>query len=250
MCTVSFMPTRSGFMLAMNRDEQKARPRALPPRRHLTGSREALYPLEPSGGTWVGVNDAGISLALINWYAKPQRDRTLCVSRGIVIPHLLAADDIADVGIFFSDLPLTRINPFRLIAISAGEYKVREWRWDGAVLESKHHGWKCRHWFSSGHDEALANRKRARVVRAASATAPAQTPAWLRKLHCSHQPERGAFSVCMHRQDAQTVSYTEIATTGRKAQMRYAGGALCTIKPGAPRSLLFASEALAKHQPR
>ena len=235
-------------MLAMNRDEQKARPHALPPRRHQTGSREALYPLEQSGGTWVGVNDAGLSLALINWYDKPQRDRTLCVSRGIVIPHLLAADDIADVGVFFSDLPLTRINPFRLIAISAGECKVREWRWDGTALVSKRHGWKCRHWFSSGHDEALANRKRARVVRAAMTGT--QTPAWLRKLHRSHQPERGAFSVCMHREDAQTVSYTEIAATGRKAQMRYAGGPLCTKEPGASRALLFAREALAKHQPR
>jgi hypothetical protein len=235
-------------MLAVTRDEQKARPRALPPRRHQAGSREALYPLELSGGTWVGINDAGLSLALINWYAKPQRDRALCVSRGIVIPHLLAADDIADVGVFFSDLPLTQINPFRLIAISAGECEVREWRWDGTALVSKRHDWECSHWFSSGHDEAMANRKRARVVRAAMATA--QTPAWLRKLHGSHRPERGAFSVCMHREDAQTVSYTEIAATGRKAQMRYAGGPLCTKKPGAPRALLFVGKALAKRQPR
>jgi hypothetical protein len=54
----------------------------------------------------------------------------------------------------------------------------------------------------------------------------------------------------MHREDAQTVSYTEIAATGRKAQMRYAGGPLCTKKPGAPRALLFVGKALAKRQPR
>ena len=237
-------------MLAMNRDEQTSRPRAMGPRRHWTGSHNALYPSETGGGTWIGINDAGLSLALINWYAKPQRDRALCVSRGIVIPHLLAADDLAGVGLLFSDLPMSRINPFRLIAVSLAGHAVSEWRWDGAVLECRRHGWKRGHWFSSGFDEALVNRKRAGMVRAAAAAVSARTSAWLRQLHNSHQPERGAFSVCMHRQDAQTVSYTEILATRRMAQMRYAAGPPCTKKPGAPRLLSFASEAAARHQPR
>ncbi len=248
MCTVSFLPKRSGFMLAMNRDEQVSRPRALPPRPHQTGFHKSLYPSEKSGGTWIGVNDAGLSMALINWYAKPQRDRALCVSRGIVVPHLLAADNLAEIGVFFSDLPLAQINPFRLIAISAGERKIREWRWDGKVLKSSAHAWTRRHWFSSGYDEALVNRKRASVVRAAAASA--QTPAWLRKLHRSHLPERGPFSICMHRAEAQTVSYAEITVTGRKAGMIYTAGSPCTKKPGAPRLLPLAGEAAAKSQPR
>ena len=248
MCTISFLPNRSGFLLAMNRDEQVSRPRATPPRFRQTGSRKSLYPSEPSGGTWIGVNDAGLTLALINWYAKPQRDRAWCVSRGIVIPHLLAADVLAEVGVFFSDLPLMQINPFRLIAISAVERKIREWRWDGKVLDSRSHAWARRHWFSSGYDEALVNRKRADVVRAAAASM--QTPAWLRKLHHSHQPERGPFSICMHRAEAQTVSYAEILVTARKAEMIYTDGSPCTKKPGAPRLLSLTGEAAAKSQPR
>jgi hypothetical protein len=237
-------------MLAMNRDEQVSRPPALSPRSHQTGLHKSLYPSEPSGGTWVGINDAGLGLALINWYSKPQRDRALCVSRGIVIPHLLAADDLADIGAFFSDLPLTQINPFRLIAVSLAGRAVREWRWDGTVLQCRRQGWQRRHWFSSGFDEALVNRKRAALVRAAAAAAPAQTPGWLRKLHHSHQPERGAFSVCMHRGEAQTVSTTEILASRRQAEMRYTAGSPCTKKPGAPRLLPLAGETAAKHQPR
>jgi hypothetical protein len=248
MCTVSFLPNRSGFMLAMNRDEQVSRPRATPPRTHQAGFHKSLYPSEPSGGTWIGVNDAGLSLALINWYAKPQRDRALCVSRGIVVPHLLAADTLNEVGVFFSDLPLAQINPFRLIAISLVERKIREWRWDGKGLKSKGHAWTRRHWFSSGYDEALVNRKRADVVRAAAASR--QTPAWLRKLHRSHLPERGPFSICMHRDEAQTVSYAEILVSGRDAKMTYIAGSPCTKKPGAPRLLRLAGEAAAKPQPR
>ena len=118
-------------MLAMNRDEQVSRPRALAPRRHWTGTRASLYPSEAGGGTWIGTNDAGLTLALVNWYAKPQCDRILCVSRGIIIPHLLAAESLADVAAMFADLPLSQINPFRLIVASAKERQLREWRWDG-----------------------------------------------------------------------------------------------------------------------
>ncbi len=250
MCTVSFLPTRTGFMLAMNRDERKSRPRGLAPRRRKAGSRKALHPSEPGGGTWIGVNDAGLTLALINWYAKPQRDRALCISRGIVIPQLLAADDLAGVGNLFAEMPLPRLNPFRLIVASMTDRAVWEWRWDGAVLRARRHGWTRRHWFSSGYDEAAVNRKRADMVRAAAASAPALTPAWLRKLHRSHRPERDAFSVCMHRDDAETVSYTEILATGGRAEMRYAARSPCTNKTGAPRLLSFAGEAAAKSQPR
>jgi len=249
MCTVSFLPTRSGFMLAMNRDEQKIRPPGIMPRRQKTGLRDALHPSEPAGGTWIGVNDACLTLALINWYSKPQRDRSLCVSRGIVIPHLLAADNVVDAGNFLSDLPLVRINPFRLVAVSMVGSAVREWRWDGTELDFRRHNWQRRHWFSSGLDEALANRKRAGVVRAAGGEI-AQTPAWLRTLHRSHLTERGAFSICMHRDDAQTVSYTEIVATRNGARMRYAGGSPCRKKTGAPHLLAWASGAAAKRQPR
>lgn len=241
MCTVSFLPTRHGFMLAMNRDEQVARPRAQAPRRHWTGTRASLYPSEASGGTWIGANDAGLMLALVNWYAKPQRDRALCVSRGIIIPHLLAAEDLRDVAAMFADLPLMQTNPFRLIAVSAKERKVREWRWDGQALTCTRFGWTRRHWFSSGYDEALTHKKRAAIVR--SPAKSSLTPAGLRKLHQSHLPEKGPFSVCMHRVEAKTVSYTEIVATKAGVAIRYAAGSPCTKKPGPPRLLSFASAA-------
>jgi hypothetical protein len=226
-------------MLAMNRDEQISRPRALAPRRHWAGTRASLYPSEAGGGTWIGINDAGLTLALVNWYAKPQRDRALCVSRGIIIPHLLAAGNLAEVAAMFADLPLSRINPFRLIAASARERMVREWRWDGQLLTCSRFGWTRRHWFSSGYDEALTNKKRAAIVRGAAKL----TPAGLRKLHQSHLPEKGPFSICMHRTEAKTVSYTEIVATKASAAMRYTAGSPCTKKPGTPRLLSFAGEA-------
>jgi len=51
---------------------------------------------------------------------------------------------------------------------------------------------------------------------------------WLRRLHRSHLPERGPFSICMHRSDAATVSYTEVAVSGQRATMRYKLGPYCS----------------------
>jgi len=136
----------------------------------------------------------------------------------------------------FADLPLDRINPFRLIAASAREKRLREWRWDGKVLSCRKFRWSRRHWFSSGYNEPLVARKRAVVARG---LAPS-TPARLRKLHAAHLPERGPFSPCMHREDAATVSYTEIAVSKSGAQMRYMAGPPCRKAPGTLRALPFA----------
>lgn len=241
MCTVSFLPSSRGFFLAMNRDEKKSRVQALPPRLRRAGSCRCLYPSEPGGGSWVGVNDRGLTLALINWYEKPQAARAGSLSRGVVIPHLLCAEDLEAAAALLSELPLKRIKPFRLIAISASQEAIREWRWDGKALKTQKPGWRRRHWFSSGFDENLANRKRRGAVNAKAGATSAGTPAWLRQLHRSHHPARGAFSICMHRDDAETVSYTEIATTGRQAKMRYAPGAPCASNPVRRTRLLFRS---------
>jgi hypothetical protein len=205
----------------------------LPPRCRKNGARVSLYPSEKSGGTWIGINDAGLVLALIHWYAKPQRDTGL--SRGVVIPELLAAGDLKHVSAGLKALPLVRLNPFRLIAVSAHERKIREWRWDGKSLTSTSFAWKRRHWFSSGYDEVLVNRRRKPLV-----LGIAETPDAIRKLHRAHEPERGPFSVCMHRDGAETVSFTEIAVAKKEARLRYAAGAPCTRKMGKPRALAFA----------
>ena len=64
MCTLSFIPGGSGYLVGMNRDEQIARPPALPPERVSIPGGYAIYPREQSGGTWIAANSLGITLAL------------------------------------------------------------------------------------------------------------------------------------------------------------------------------------------
>ena len=233
MCTVSFLPLQTGFALVMNRDEKKSRVKGKNPRKARTGRHLSLHPSEPDGGTWIGVNQGGLALALINWHAEPLNERAN-ISRGIVVPHLLAARSLARAAILFASLPLQNINPFRLIAASLSEQRLQEWRWNGNCLGLSRKPWTRSHWFSSGHDEAGVTQARTKTAKQTR-----RTLSHLRSLHRSHQPERSAFSVCMHREDAETVSYTEILAYFRGAQMRHAPGALCKERLGAASFLPF-----------
>jgi hypothetical protein len=62
----------------------------------------------------------------------------------------------------------------------------------------------------------------------------------LRALHRSHLPAKDAFAICMHRTDAQTVSYTEVMVESGRAVLRYAPGAPCEGVLGAASELELA----------
>lgn len=227
MCTVTFIARRGGYALGMNRDERLDRVAGLPPGQGQAGHRLFLAPSEPSGGTWVGVNDAGVTLALINWYAAPDRVSRHPASRGEVVRQGLAASTADGVDAVLADLPLPRTNPFRLIGIFPGQQGVVEWRWNLHALDRLIHPWRTATWISSGYDEPGAQQSRGRAFQEALRAADAGTAAWLHRLHRAHGPGCGPYSHCMHRADAATVSYVAIGVRHRQATLRYAAGAPC-----------------------
>ncbi len=227
MCTVTFIPHFQGLYLGMNRDELLTRPTALSPQINVFQGLVELYPHEPEGGTWIGVNEYGICLALINWHAVREQPIEERVTRGIVIPRLLRSPFLEDVRADLARMQLQDMPPFRLIAVSPRERAVVENRWNGRRLREVFHAWEPQHWFSSGYDEARVQIERSAVCKNAWRQPDAGQLAWLRRLHASHEPERGPFSICMHRREAATVSYTEIDVTRNQATMGYAPGPLC-----------------------
>jgi hypothetical protein len=229
MCSVSFIPRHGGFVLAMNRDELVSRVPALPPGLHHRGDLAALCPSEPSGGTWIGVNSAGMAFSLLNWHSQPNRAGDDLISRGEVVRALLSGRSSSEAGPILRELPLRRMNPFRLIAISLPERLLMEWRSGTEALTSKVHPWERNHWFSSGFDEARAIQVRRGVC--AQFLGDLEDLAILRKLHATHLPTAGPFSLCMHREDAATVSYTEISIRDHTASMSYISGSPCSASP-------------------
>ncbi len=232
MCTVTFWPRRSGFRLGMNRDERWSRPVALPPIQRQASRRRALCPVEAGGGTWIGLNDAGVAFALINWYAVEPPPSAGSISRGRVVEWLLSTSKPVDADAYLGALPLKRLKPFRVMGLFDRLRVVMEWRWDGKELKALSHPWAPRQWISSGLDEPASQKVRSDVFRRFSRRTDAGDHTWLRALHGSHLPKRGPFSHCVHREDAGTVSYSEITVIGAGGAVFYQPGCPCEGRPG------------------
>jgi Transport and Golgi organisation 2 len=228
MCTVSFLPNTHGFYLAMNRDEKRDRSVALAPTIVDVASRRAVFPYESTGGTWISVNDVGVCLALINWHRVEREPKRDVGSRGEVVRALAGKSSTNEIADGIGTLVLRKLRPFRLITIVPSERLVTEWRWNLEWLTRRDHKWQPLHWFSSGFDERRAELARQHICDAAHANRSTTSLSWLRQLHRSHSPKRGPFSICMHRSDASTVSYTEVAVSEKRATMRYKPGPCCS----------------------
>jgi Transport and Golgi organisation 2 len=228
MCTLTFIPKEKGFLVGMNRDESMKREMALPPRVFAEDGMQAIYPREASGGTWIACNSGGTLLALLNWYSvASELSAENARSRGTLIPELIGEMESDCVRCALEKVDLRSVRPFRLIGVFGNEEAIRELRWDGARLKTLEKEWKAGHWFSSSLSDRKAEQGRGEVCCCAWKEPDAGSEEWLRSLHQSHVPGPGPFSVCVHRLDAATVSYTEVSRRDGLVTMNYVAGNPC-----------------------
>ena len=102
------------FVVAANRDEYHERPSAPLARWDETSDLIAGRDLR-SGGTWLGVSEAGRFSAVTNLSGFGAPDPT-CTSRGALVTDLLAHDEQHDA---LSHATLARFNPFNAIALDS-----------------------------------------------------------------------------------------------------------------------------------
>jgi hypothetical protein len=227
MCTVSFIVSKRGYLLAMNRDEKLSRAKGLLPKTVVVDGRPVIWPSEPGGGTWIALNDTGTTFALINWYSVRAAVKAGPISRGGVVKSVAAQTSVTGVSRMLTTLPLNQMNPFRLIAIFPAQKEIYQWRWNLNSLVCRQQRWKSQQWISSGYDEPAAQRVRSKTFRFALRQPGAGRLEWLRRLHRSHAPAFGPFSTCMHRDDAASVSYTEIILAKHRIAMAHCNTAPC-----------------------
>jgi len=228
MCTLSIIPAEQGYLAGMNRDELLTRSPGLPPATFHRKGTYALYPREPSGGTWIACNSRGNLLALLNWNevdsrALGEKSKT----RGCVIPELIYEAESSSTDLHLRQMDLFGVFPFRLIGAFPEERTFIEWQWDGLRAIRLSYPWARRHWFSSSLSDNAASAERGRVCEAAASEATVLDEPWLRRLHRSHTPDQGPFSICVHRDDAATVSYTEVDCARSSISMKYLFGSPC-----------------------
>jgi len=236
MCTVAFIPSPTGgYLLGHNRDESRQRPRGLPPRRLTRGGRAFLAPRDPDGGgSWIGVNDAGLTLCLLNAAeGNPSRLVPNPRSRGRVLWEMFHLDDTRTVGehLATDDKQLDDVRAFHLVAIEPGKsgrhaLAVR-FRWDGEKLYHDEHDGPGL-FVSSSLDPSGVARGRSEAWRMLITRVPNPDRDTLGAWLASHEPERGPFSICMHRPDARTVSRTLVNVDSQKIELAYLDDAPCS----------------------
>lgn len=119
MCTVTLVPHASGIRMMCNRDERRNRARARPPERTSIADRTAVFPVDPEGGgTWIGVNDAGVAVALLNRpeAAVPRRVRAFR-SRGGIVTRLLRYPRLSALADALATLDAGLYRPFQIVAV-------------------------------------------------------------------------------------------------------------------------------------
>lgn len=128
MCTLSWKPLDDGYVLFFNRDEQCSRPIALPPRAFEANGVRYLAPTDTArGGTWLLVNEHGLSLVLLNHASAMRLAPTHPASRGW-LPHHAA--DCLDVETAIKRIAARRLDdvpPFHLIAADASQASLLTW---------------------------------------------------------------------------------------------------------------------------
>lgn len=267
MCTLTFIPglPGGGYLLATNRDESPTRAPATAPTAQQFGPRQVLAPRDPDGGgTWVGVDDSGHCVAILNG-DRPLPPSMLpneiggLVSRGLLVNDLLEDprfDSVRDELQRRHRLDALHFKPFKLFVVSPGPShgggraaSALRAEWDGITLRFEElSGPRCI--VSSSHEtEAVTNYRRAAferfvqsqslAIERAGAVTPPPTPIEIDALatalsgfQASHHPEApqgDARSVCMHRDEARTVSSTLVLVTGDEVVMRYRAGWPCQV---------------------
>jgi hypothetical protein len=231
MCTLSVITRDNGYLLAMNRDEKIARGAGEGPEIQDLSGTTAIYPSDGAGGTWIGANEYGISLTLLNWNDIVRRplDIRKARSRGRIIPALGSSPRMAELQAAFCVSDLERIQPFRLVGIFPSEQTIGEWHWDESRLTFQAQGWHSRHWFSSSLSDRHAESFRGAACHNAQNESDTGSAPWLRRLHASHAGGPGPFSLCVHRNDVRTLSYSEVMVTSTSVQMAHFQGSPCAM---------------------
>lgn len=224
MCTLTVVPLPDGRVrVAFNRDERPTR-RARPPARSTVGDREAIFPIDvPSGGTWLAVNDAGLSLAVLNATPpKPHTPHTPARSRGVLIPALAGCDTPADA---LAELERASdyhdFAPFRLVLVGGGV--LAEVRWNGVLpmVASRLLGGTALLFTSSGLGDHLVEGVRRELFDGCFAGSPDGWEAAQDEFHRHRWADRPHLSVNMERATSRTVSHAVISMGDGEAVFEY-----------------------------
>jgi len=222
MCTVSWAHQPGGYHLLFNRDEKLTRGRAFAPAVIETGGVRYIAPADADfGGTWLAANEFGISVCLLNGDARkvlsgvpPRR------SRGLLLRDLAWASCGDECVLWLRQLDLGAFAPFILLVLEPDKSAIVA-EWTGQDLTVDPAGDAYMPLTSSSFDAAGVRRFRLDEFARRVGLAGRTDSTLLYQFHSSHGSFPDAYSPCMHREDAETVSFSWIVVTREETRFLY-----------------------------
>jgi len=232
MCTVTWIRQDGGYQVLCNRDEKRSRARALPPKVHLANRVRYLAPIDGNfGGTWIAANEFGLTICLLNGVGPTKAQRQF-TSRGLLVLDLMSATSAEEACDLVKRIDLEQFAPFTLAMLDPFAPEAI-FQWTGGFKTTAPRADKRLPLTSSSFDTervcAARRREFARRERSAAAS--------LYEFHASHFAGPGAYSPCMHRSDAETVSFSWINVTPTEVDFLYTPDAPCRRSPGEHQTL-------------
>lgn len=236
MCTFSYLREPNALTVFFNRDEKHPRAREEAPELREDRGLRILAPRDPdSGGTWLGVNEAGLMVAILNHYdavraeTVPERGR----SRGSLVLDLLESRSVGDATVRLQNQAGTDYRPFicAILSVSNPE-SCFSLDADGMLAPFPFTGLPPVTTSSFSPERVQAHRLRT-FSRMVDVDHPDESA--LFAYHASYDLENGAASVLMRRPDAETRSIIRLRLTRTTAVMRYFRKIRGTFELEAPR---------------
>ncbi len=221
MCTVTYLPSPSGFILTHNRDEAPSRAAAQIFREKNSAGDTLLFPRDPAaGGTWFAAAKSGKVACLLNGaFLKHRHEPPYRRSRGLLVLDFF---DWESPEKFFAEYDLAGIEPFTFLFFSKNA--AAEFRWDGQARHLQHLPLdQAQFWCSATLYPPEMQARRELVFQKWLAKKTAQpSPAQLWQLHQTGQVGDPENDFVMNRAGrVQTVSITQTVVSGGQAKLKF-----------------------------
>ncbi len=128
MCTVTLLKRDDNIIVTMSRDEHLLRLES--GLKTIKNEHQLAFPQDKlSGGTWMGVNEHGTIMCLLNRYQDSRKadSKTETVSRGKIIPEALSLLSNEDILKYLQTLKLFQYEPFDLVIVSQKSAYLFSW---------------------------------------------------------------------------------------------------------------------------
>ena len=229
---MTWFTKEDGYELFFNRDEQLSRRRAELPSIKTAADVNYIAPTDSdAGGTWIAVNQYGVTVCLLNHYQFEQIETyKKWTSRGEIVRSFATTSSLDLAESQFESLDLNDYRAFRMFIIDQkGNNRLFVWDGHSSRIECNVTTPKS----SSSVDSKEVKRKRKELFKNLNLIDSKDASKYI-DYHASHLPSRSKDSVCMHRDDAKTVSLSHVNVTGQGILFAYADGSPCEVELGEP----------------